>query len=357
MRPLTFGFGLRTLPGCQPHEVKTSPRCGELAEAAPRPRPESSKAQAAEGLDRVVQWGIRKPSPAHFSCTSTACIRYNLAYMSLEQPTPEAPRQLAAWAPDYEHSAWLDVDDKTIQVEGDPETPEGFGEAYRFLHVVTVYFKTEHGSASTATQRGLWWTVTAEDIKAEVEHRNQWATWDARRKRQTDETAVATAIELAHVLALSYRRLQALQGIGGAQRPEYPLFLHLHEKIREARLKEAELEQVLRIGQEPPLLSPFLRTLVWKLLEETHEHYDPDTHTNTVIYGDEAQVRYGVEVIDPFQPHRPETEYKREMHYFPHQEQAVAVQYEYQHMGYWVGALDDYQENITIAEPWEEAMY
>src|SRR5690242_18496591 len=185
--------------------------------------------------------------------------------MATERPPAEGP--YPAWPPPYEQSAWLDVNDKTIQVEGDPETPEGLGEAYHFLHVVTVYFKTEYGSASSPTQQGLWWTVTAEDIKDELEHRNQWATWDARRRQQTDETATATEVTLAQVLALSYRRLQALQGIGGAQRPEYPLFLHLHEKIREARLQEAKLEQVLRPGQEPPPLSPFLRTPAWKLLE------------------------------------------------------------------------------------------
>lgn len=267
------------------------------------------------------------------------------------QPTED--RSIPVWAPDYERSAWLDIYDQTIQVEGDPETPEEFAAAYDFLHVVTVYFKTEYGSVSSPAQRGLWWTVTAEDITEELDHRNQWAVWDARRRQQTDETATATEVELAHVLALSYRRLQALQGIGGAQQPEYPLFLHVHEKIREARLQEAELAQVLRIGQEPPPLSPFLRTPAWKLLEETHERYDPETHTNTVTYGAEEQARYGVEVIDPFQPHRPETEYEREMHFFPNQEQAVAVQYEYQDMGYVVGDVDDYRDNVKIAEPWE----
>lgn len=256
------------------------------------------------------------------------------------------------WPPPYEQSAWLDFTDKTIRVEGDPETPEGFGEAYHFLQVVTVYFKTEYGSASSPTQQGLWWTVTSEDIKDELEHRNQWAQWDVRRRQQTDETATATEVTLGQALALSYRRLHALQGIGGANRPEYPLFLHLHEKIREARLQEAEIDHVQQPGRELPPLSPFLRTPAWKLLEETHERYDPDTHTNTVIYGAEEQARYGVEVIDPFQPHRPETEYEREMHLFPNQEQAVAVQYEYQDMGYVVGDVDDYQENMAITEPW-----
>lgn len=269
---------------------------------------------------------------------------------------PAEGDQITLWRRDYEHSAWLNVEDKTICVEGDPETWAEFAAAYDFLDVVTVYFKTDYGSSSSPTQRGLWWTVTAEDVKDELEHRNQWATWEALLGRNVDES-LTTLVNLEHVLALSFRRLQALQGMGGPQRPEYPLFLHLHEQIRQARLAEAKLQQVLRPGQEPPPLSPFLQTPAWKLLEETHEQYDPDTHTNTVVYGNTENPRYGFEVIDPYQPHRPETEYEREMHFFPHSEQAIAVHYEYQQMGYVVGAVDDYQENITLVEPWEEAMY
>lgn len=253
----------------------------------------------------------------------------------------------------YEQSAWLDVHNKAIQVEGDPETPEAFAEAYHFLHVVTVYFKTDYGASSSPTQKGLWWTATAEDITDELAHRNAWAVWDARRRQQTDETASATEVELAHVLALSYRRLQALEEIGGPEQPEYPVFLHLHEKIREARMAEAKLNQVLRLGQEPPPLSPFLTTPAWKQVYERQSRYNPDSHIHRIIYGPPEAARYGFETIDPFQPHRPETEYEGELHFFPNQEQAVAVHYEYQHMGYVVGDVDDYQENVTIVEPWE----
>jgi hypothetical protein len=197
--------------------------------------------------------------------------------------------------------------------------------------------------------------VTPQDIEDELEHRNTWATWEALHRRQRDEEASVAPVTLANTLAVSYRRLQALQEVGGPQQPEYPLFLHLHEQIRTARLKEARLAQMLPIDPQEPLppLSPFLTTPAWKHVEQTQSRYNPDTYTNTVIYGDPPQARYGFETIDPFQPHRPETEYAREMHYFPNQEQAVAVHYEYQHMGYVVGDLDDYQENVTIVEPWE----
>src|SRR4051794_38182189 len=202
---------------------------------------------------------------------------------------PVEDRQIPAWVPAYERSAWLDVDNKDIQVEGDPEMAEAFAAAYDFLHVATVYFKTDWGSSRSSTQRGLWWTVSADDIKDELEHRNQWATWEALHRREPDAPVIE--VQLGQVLALSYRRLQALEEIGGPERPEYPVFLHLHEKIREARLAEAKLDQVLRPGQEPLPLSPFLRTPAWKLLYERRSNYNPDSGTQRVIYGKPEEAR------------------------------------------------------------------
>lgn len=257
--------------------------------------------------------------------------------------------------PAYERSRWLDVHNPALQVEGDPETPEEFAAAYDFLQVATTYFQTDFGSVASKLDKGMWWTVTAQDIEDELAHRNAWATWEALQRRQRDEEAQSTALPLSHALAVSYRRLQALQEVGGPGRPEYPLFLHLHEQTRAARLHEAQLAQVIPINPDEPRasLSPFLTTPAWKLIEQTQSHYNPDTDTNTVIYGDPTQARFGFETIDPFQPHRPETEYEREMHYFPTQEQTVAVHYEYQHMGYVVGDVNDYLENVTVVAPWE----
>src|SRR4051812_12899765 len=118
---------------------------------------------------------------------------------------PAADRQIPDWAPAYEQSPWLDVHHKEVHVEGDPETEEEFAAAYDFLQVATVYFKTEYGSASSPTQKGVWWMVSADDIKDELEHRNQWATWEALLRRELDAPVVE--VELADVLALSYRRL------------------------------------------------------------------------------------------------------------------------------------------------------
>src|SRR5947207_14152079 len=105
-----------------------------------------------------------------------------------------------AWPPAYERSAWLDVHNQAIHVEGDPETEEEFAAAYDFLHVVTVYFKTDYGSASSSMQKGLWWTVSADDIKDELEHRNQWATWEELPGHEPDASDVD--VDLAHEVAI-----------------------------------------------------------------------------------------------------------------------------------------------------------
>ena len=59
---------------------------------------------------------------------------------------------------------------------------------------------------------------------------------------------------------------------------------------------------------------PEARTPAWKLLYEQQSSYNPDSHTYRVIYGKSEAARYGFETIDPFEPHRPETEYERESH-------------------------------------------
>ena len=173
--------------------------------------------------------------------------------------------------PAYDRSRWLDVHNPALQVEGDPETPAAFAAAYDFLQVATSYFQTDFGSVASKLDKGRWWTVTAQDIEAELEHRNAWATWEVLRRRQRDEEALIAAVTLAQALAVSYRRLQALQEVGGPQQPEYPLFLHLHEQTRAARLQEAQLAQVLPINPDEPLppLSTFLTTPAWKLIEQT----------------------------------------------------------------------------------------
>src|SRR2546423_7488691 len=133
--------------------------------------------------------------------------------MQQERLSAERQQPAVAWPPTYERSAWVDIYNTAIQVEGDPDTEEAFAAAYDFLHVATVYFKTDWGSSSSPTQKGLWWTVSADDIKDELEHRNQWATWEALHRREPDAPVVEGLV--GHVVGLSYRRFKAPEETGG----------------------------------------------------------------------------------------------------------------------------------------------
>jgi hypothetical protein len=220
-----------------------------------------------------------------------------------------------------------------------------------------VYFKTEFGADRSPTRKGLWWTVSAEDVEEELNQCNQWAIWAKKQRPPIEEESAPTEVSLAQVLALSYRRLQALHQVSGPEHPDYPVFLHLHEQIREARRVQALREQVLPIDAREPLppLSPFIMTPVWKLMGEVQEQHDPVTQTTTVVYGNPEQARYGFTVIDPYhhpsQPSHPVR--KKELYTFESQAQSLAVHYEYQVMEHVVGDVTDYQANVTIVEPWE----
>jgi hypothetical protein len=231
--------------------------------------------------------------------------------LSLEKRHPPT------WPPAYERSPWLDARNKAIQVEGDPQTAEAFAAAYDFLHVATVYFKTEHGTDRSPTRKGLWWIVSAEDVEEELNQRNQWATWAKKQRRQTEDASALTEVSLAQVLALSYRRLQALHQVSGPEHLDYPVFLHVHEQIREARCMQAQIEQVLPVNAKEPLppLSPFLTTPAWKRVGEVQEQQEPVTQTNTVVYGNPELARYGFTVIDPYHhPLSPLIHWERQNH-------------------------------------------
>jgi hypothetical protein len=278
--------------------------------------------------------------------------------MPQERLSLERRQPLSDWSPAYERSSWLDVSYKAIQVEGDPQTEAEFTAAYDFLHVATVYFKTAHGADRSQTRTGLWWTVDSEDIEEELNQRNQWVTWAKKQRRHNEEASAPTEVSLAQVLALSYRRLQALHQVSGPEHPDYPLFLHLHEQIRAARRVQAQRDQVLPIDarESPPPLSPFVTTPVWKLVGAVQEQHDPVAQTTTVVYGNPEQARYGFTVIDPYHDpsHPPHPVVEEELHTFESQAQALAVHYEYQYQGYFVGDVKDEYTHTTLLTPLEE---
>jgi len=96
--------------------------------------------------------------------------------------------------------------------------------------------------------------------------------------------------------------------------------LHLHVKIREARLAEANSIRCYTQPGASAACVGVLRAPAWKLLYERQGSYNPDSHTNRVIYGDQEEARYGFETIDPYQPHGQNGVRARAATFFPNQE-------------------------------------
>jgi len=69
---------------------------------------------------------------------------------------------------------WLDVHDETIQVEDDPETQEEFAATYDFLACGLRSISIWDYGFGTLPLEGLMVDGHGDDIKAELEHRNQW---------------------------------------------------------------------------------------------------------------------------------------------------------------------------------------
>ena len=124
--------------------------------------------------------------------------------------------------PDFMASRWLKFGG-VKPVPGDPGTAAQFIATHTCLTTITNYL---------TYVAGPWFTVTPEDI---ADARREFIEWSERynqTSRETGEGLLTTDISLHYLLALSERRLNALEEFGGEGREEYPLFLHFHNMIR-----------------------------------------------------------------------------------------------------------------------------
>lgn len=126
--------------------------------------------------------------------------------------------------PDFGASRWLTFDG-IKPVPGDPETVAQFTATTTCLTTITYI-------------AGPWFTVTPEEIADAHQEFIQWAERYNQTSRETGEGLLTTDISLHHLLALSERRLNALEEFGGEGREEFPLFEYFHNIIRLA-VKEA----------------------------------------------------------------------------------------------------------------------
>lgn len=126
--------------------------------------------------------------------------------------------------PDYLDSRWLDFEG-IKPVEGDPSTQAQFTATHTCLATITSY---------VADTVDPWFTATAQDVQDVHSQFIEWSQRYNRTSRETGEGMLTTDISLPNLLALSTRRLYALEEFGGEGREEYPLFLHVHNLIRTA---------------------------------------------------------------------------------------------------------------------------
>ena len=132
-----------------------------------------------------------------------------------ERITPET-------RPDFMASHWLRFGD-VQSVPGDPETAAQFIATTTCLTTITNYL---------AYVAGPWFTVTPEEIANAHREFIEWSERYNQTSRETGEGLLTTDISLQNLLALSTRRLNALEEFGGPGREEYPIFGHFHNMIR-----------------------------------------------------------------------------------------------------------------------------
>ena len=124
--------------------------------------------------------------------------------------------------PDFEASRWLTFGG-IKPLPGDPETSAQFTAATTCLAAITNYL---------TDLAGPWFTVTPEEIVDAHRAFIEWAERYNETSRDTGEGLLTTDISLHHLLALSTRRLYALEEFGGEGREEYPIFYHFHNMLR-----------------------------------------------------------------------------------------------------------------------------
>ena len=133
-----------------------------------------------------------------------------------ERITPET-------RPDFMASRWLRFDG-VQPIPGDPETPAQFIAAQTCLTTITNYL---------TDVAGPWFAATSKDVIDAHRDFIEWSERYNRTSRETGEAFLTTDISLQNLLALSTRRLNALEEFGGEGREEYPVFEHFHNLLRQ----------------------------------------------------------------------------------------------------------------------------
>lgn len=125
--------------------------------------------------------------------------------------------------PDFESSRWLAFGG-VQPVPDDPETPAQFTATQTCLTTITNYL---------TDVAGPWFAATSQDVIDAHRDFIEWSERYNRTSRETGEGLLTTDISLQNLLALSTRRLNALEEFGGQGREEYPIFEHFHNLLQQ----------------------------------------------------------------------------------------------------------------------------
>jgi hypothetical protein len=125
--------------------------------------------------------------------------------------------------PDFEGSPWLAYG-RGGEIAGDPETPEQFAAAYTCLLHLTACVAQPNAEA------------TPDDVMAEFVWYTAWVERYNETSREIGEGELEATFTLAHVRALSERRLAALEEYGGEYRDERGVFEKVHDWLTQATI-------------------------------------------------------------------------------------------------------------------------
>ena len=148
----------------------------------------------------------------------------------LVERVKQQPSAIPDPLPDYRASRFLQWGNH-VPLAGDPTTPEAFTSALRLLETITEHF----------LEFGLW-EKTPADLRYELAYHNGWRR-TALEQQGKDPEATEPAITLAHLRALSKRRLLAMDETGWHLTHYYRPVRFLDNLIEKALAAETELQQ------------------------------------------------------------------------------------------------------------------
>lgn len=174
-------------------------------------------------------------APAHLPLLEAA-VREHLseqgrkALDELVERVKQQPSAIPDPLPDYRESRFLQWGNH-VPLAGDPTTPEAFTSALRFLETITEHF----------LEFGLW-EKTPADLRYELAYHNGWRRTELEQQGK-DPEATEPAITLAHLRALSKRRLLAMDETGWNLTHYYRPVCFLDNLIEQTLAAETEMQR------------------------------------------------------------------------------------------------------------------